>query len=138
MAEIRNPQKYYYAMRGRFARATKQIGHKLSLATSEEEDALLWAKYEKVLKQWRDLEHSTGISRREDWSLRQRRFWKPIFNETYIELTQQLNALYEQRSGMDPNEERNAIDAEIEAIKEKRKTATTYVDRETGEEMCWR
>lgn len=137
MAEIKNPKRYYYAMRNRYARATKQIGHKLALALTEEEDAALWEKYRKVLEQWRTLENPEGTNRREEFMLRQRRFWKPVFNEDYVALTEMLVNLYGKRSGMEPSRERNSIDAEIERVKEKRKTVTVYIDRETGEEMRW-
>ena len=138
MAEIRNPKKYYYAMRSKYQRMTKQIGHKLSLAMSDEEDALLWSKYKKTMDQWRALENPREGRSREESERNTRKYWKPVFNETYVEMTQMLVELYEKRSGMDPCEERDLIDAKIERIKEKRKTVTTYIDRETGEEMCWR
>ena len=63
MSEIRDPKRFYYAMRSKYMREARQIGHKLMLATTEEEDALQWEKYCKVMKRWRSLKKPEGWRR---------------------------------------------------------------------------
>lgn len=135
MPEVKHPKKYYYTMRNRCMRDLKQIGQSLSLALTEEEDALLWEKYKKVLERWRRLERPEGVNHREDLRLRQNRFWRPVFNDEYIELTRQLTAIYDRKRGEKSKQEQNRIEEEIRAIKKKRYSVTTYYDRETGEKV---
>ncbi len=133
MAEIKDPKRYYYAMRSRYMRELKQLGHKLSLATSDEEDAQLWEKYKKVLERWRALEIPEGVKHGNHSALNTQVFWKPEFNDEYVELTLQLKGLYSKLSRVNSVGEREALEDEIRALKKKRSSVTTYINRETGE-----
>lgn len=132
MAEIRDPKRFYYAMRSKYMREAKQIGHKLMLATTEEEDALQWGKYKKVMKRWRALKKPEGINQRDDAAFQPHLRWKPEFNEAYVEATLQLRQLYVQMNQARSKQERHMIERDIYTIKKKRTAVTTYTDRETG------
>ena len=132
MAEIRDPKRFYYAMRSKYMREAKQIGQKLLLATTEEEDALQWEKYKKVMKRWRALEIPEGVKHGNHVALQTRVFWKPEFNDEYVELTVQLKGLYSKMNQSKSKQERYALEDEIRALKKKRSSVTTYIDRETG------
>ena len=133
MAEIRDPKRFYYAMRSKYMREAKQIGHKLLLATTEDEDALQWEKYRKVMKRWRALKKPDGITHSDDAQFRSYLNQKPEFNDAYVELTIQLKELYTQMNQAKSKRERYEIEDKIRAIKKKRSAVTTYTDRETGE-----
>lgn len=131
MAEIRDPKRLYYAMRSKYMREAKQIGHKLSLATTEEEDALQWEKYRKVMKRWRSLKKPDGIAHNNDAVFQSYLNWKPEFNEAYVELTLQLKELYVQMNQAKSKQERCAIESKIHDLKKKRSASTTYTVRDT-------
>ena len=135
MSEIRDPKRFYYAMRNKYMREARQIGHKLMLATTEEEDALQWEKYCKVMKRWRSLKKPEGITHNDDTEFQSYLNWKPEFNDTYVELTIQLKELYAQMNQAKSKRERYEIEDKIRAIKKKRLAVTTYADRETGESV---
>ena len=133
MAEIRDPKRFYYAMRSKYMREAKQIGHKLLLATNEEEDALQWEKYKKVMKRWRELKKPEGITHGEDVAFQTHWHWKPAFNDEYVALMQQLKELYSQMNRAKSKQERCMIEEKIRVVKRKRYAVTTFTDRETGE-----
>ena len=133
MAEIKDPKRYYYAMRSRYMRELKQIGHKLSLAVTDEEDALQWEKYKTVIMRWRDLEIPEGVKQGTNTVLKTHVFWKPKFNDEYVELTIELKGLYAKMNRAKSKQERYDLEDEIRALKNKRSSVTTYIDRETGE-----
>ena len=132
MAEIRDPKRFYYAMRSKYMREAKQIGQKLQLATTEEEDALQWEKYKKVMKRWRALKKPEGISHGDDTEFQSYLNQKPEFNEAYIELTLQLKELYRQMNQAKSKQERLVIEDKIRAVKKKRSVSTTYTVRDAG------
>lgn len=132
MTEPRDPKRFYYAMRGKYMREAKQISHKLSLATTDEEDALQWEKYKKVLKRWRALKKPEGVTHNDDVMLHLHRWTKPIFNDEYVALTMQLKELYRQMNQAKSKHERYQIEDKIHTVKKRRNAATTYIDRETG------
>ena len=131
MAEIRDPKRFYYAMRSKYMREAKQIGQKLLLATTEEEDALQWEKYKKVMKRWRALKKPEGITHGDDSGFQPYLNWKPDFNEAYVELTLQLKELYAQMNQAKSRQERLVIEDKIRAMKKKRAATTTYTSRES-------
>ena len=133
MAEIRDPKRFYYAMRSKYMREARQIGHKLQLATTEEEDAWQWEKYCKVMKRWRALKKPEGITHGEDTEFQSYLNQKPEFNDAYVELTLQLKDLHRQMNQAKSKQERYVIEDKIRAVKKKRTAVTTYTDRETGE-----
>lgn len=133
MAEIKDPKRFYYAMRSRYLREAKQLGHRLSLAISDEEDAQHWEKYKKVLERWRALEIPEGVKHGNHATLNTQVFWKPEFNDEYVELTLQLKGLYAKMNQAKSKQERYALEDEIRALKKKRSSVTTYINRETGE-----
>ena len=130
MAEIRDPKRFYYAMRSKYMREAKQIGHKLLLATTEEEDALQWEKYRKVMKRWRALKKPDGITHSDDAQFRSYLNQKPEFNDAYVELTIQLKELYTQMNQAKSKRERCEIEDKIRAMKKKRAVSTTYTVRD--------
>lgn len=130
MAEIRDPKRFYYAMRNKYMREAKQIGQKLMLATTDEEDALQWEKYKKIMKRWRALKKPDGITHGNDTEFQSYLNQKPEFNDAYIELTLQLKELYRQMNQAKSKQERLAIEDKIRALKKKRLATTTYTDRE--------
>lgn len=132
MAEIRDPKRFYYAMRSKYMREAKQIGHKLFLATTDEEDALQWEKYQKVMKRWRALEKPEGIAHSDDRAFQTYLNWKPEFNDAYVELTLRLKELYVQMNQAKSKQERYVIEDKIRIVKRKRYETTTFTDRETG------
>ncbi len=132
MAEIRDPKRFYYAMRSKYMREAKQIGQKLLLAATEEEDALQWEKYKKVMKRWRALKKPDGIAHGNDTEFQSYLNWKPAFNDAYVELTLQLKELYAQMNQANSKQERLIIEDKIRAMKKKRAATTTYTDREAG------
>ncbi len=129
MAEIRDPKRFYYAMRSKYMREAKQIGHKLLLATTEEEDALQWEKYCKVMKRWRCLKKPDGITHSDDAQFQSYLNQKPEFNDVYIELTLQLKELYAQMNQAKSKQERFLIEDKIRTLKKKRSASTTYTIR---------
>lgn len=132
MAEIRDPKRFYYAMRSKYMREARQIGQKLLLATTEEEDALQWEKYRKVMKRWRALKKPEGIHHGDDTLFQSYFNLKPEFNDAYVELTLRLKELYAQMSKAKSKRERYEIQDRIRALKRKRSAATNYTDRSTG------
>ena len=132
MAEIRDPKRFYYAMRSKYMREARQVGHKLQLATTEEEDALQWEKYCKVMKRWRSLKKPDGINHSADEQFQSYLSQKPEFNGAYVELTLQLKDLYTQMNQAKSKQERYAIEDKIRIVKKKRSAVTTYTDREIG------
>lgn len=135
MAEIRDPKRFYYAMRSKYMREAKQIGQKLMLATTDEEDALQWEKYKKVVKRWRALKKPDGITHGDDTAFQSYLNRKPEFNDAYVELTLQLKDLYRQMNQAKSKRERYEIEEKIRTVKKKRSAATTYTDRENGESL---
>ena len=131
MAEIRDPKRFYYAMRSKYMREAKQIGQKLLLATTEEEDALQWEKYKKVMKRWRALKKPDGITHSDDTEFQSYLNQKPEFNEAYVELTLQLKELYRQMNQAKSKQERYVIEDKIRVLKKKRSASTTYTIRDT-------
>ena len=131
MAEIRDPKRFYYAMRSKYMREAKQIGQKLLLATTEEEDALQWEKYQKVIKRWRALKKPDGINHSDDEQFQSYLNQKPEFNDAYVELTMQLKELYTQMKQAKSKQERYMIEDKIRTVKKKRAAATTYTIRDT-------
>lgn len=133
MAEIRDPKRFYYAMRSKYMREASQIERKLTLAVTEEEDALLWEQYRKVMKRWRALKRPDSIPPDDAvGSLHPHLNRRPEFNDEYIELTVQLKTLYAQMNRMRSRSERYALENQIRIIKKKRAAATTYTIRQTG------
>ena len=130
MAEIKHPKRYYYAMRNKYMRELKQIGHKLSLATSEAEDEMYWEKYRKVLKRWRDLEIPEGVKHRSEMALQTQKFRKPEITEEYVALTNQLKVLYSQIKQAKGKEEFDSFEKQIQELKKRRVAITHYTDRE--------
>ena len=130
MAEIRDPKRFYYAMRSKYMREAKQIGHKLSLAISEEEDALYWEKYKKVIERWRALEIPEGIKPGNYTALQTKEFWKPEFNPEYIALTIQLRELCIQLNKAKTKQECHVLENEIRTLKKKRSSVTTWTGRQ--------
>ena len=131
MAEIKDPKRFYYAMRSRYLREAKQTGHKLSLAVSDEEDALLWEKYKKIMERYRALKAPEGV--RHEPAVREHTFLKPVFNAEYIELTHELKGLYANFKGVKSEAERLCLEEKIRRLKRRRMTVTDFVDRETGD-----
>ena len=131
MAEIRDPKRFYYAMRSKYMREAKQIGQKLLLATTEDEDALQWEKYRKVMKRWRALKKPDGITSGDDAQFQSYLNQKPEFNDAYVELTMQLKELYTQMKQATSKQERYMIEDKIHTVKKKRAAATTYTIRDT-------
>ena len=131
MAEIRDPKRFYYAMRSKYMREAKQIGQKLLLATTEEEDALQWEKYKKVMKRWRALKKPDGITHSDDTEFQSYLNQKPEFNDAYVELTLQLKELYRQMNQAKSKQERYVIEDKIRVLKKKRSASTTYTIRDT-------
>ena len=129
MAEIKDPKRFYYAMRSKYMRESRQISHRLSLAITEEEDALYWEQYRKVLKRWQTLEVPEGIRPGKNALPQKQVHWKPVLNDAYIELTTRLKALYAARSKATTAQGRHAIESEIKLLKQKRSAATSYVKR---------
>ena len=129
MAEIKDPKRYYYAMRSKYMREARQIRHRLSLATTDAEDALQWEQYQKVLRRWRALEIPEGVKAGKPAALQEQVFRKPVLNDAYIELTVQLKALYAERSRAKTRQERSAIEHRIRLLKKQRAVVTAYVDR---------
>ena len=117
-------------MRSKYMREAKQIGQKLQLATTEEEDALQWEKYKKVMKRWRALKKPEGISHGDDTEFQSYLNQKPEFNEAYVELTLQLKELYRQMNQAKSKRERCEIEDKIRAMKKKRAVSTTYTVRD--------
>lgn len=136
MAQTRDPKGCYYRDRDRYMRITRCVGHKLELATTEENDALLWEKYSRVLQKWRKLEKPEGVRHRDDLALRRERYLRPEFNEDYVALTEEIALLYQEKDRAKSRTERAAIDEKIHALKQKRRTVTNYYDRETGERVA--
>ncbi len=132
MAEIRDPKRFYYAMRSKYMREAKQIGQKLMLATTDEEDALQWEKYKKVMKRWRALKKPDGITHSDDAVFQSHLNRKPEFNDVYVELTLQLKDLYRQMSQAKSKQERYMIEEKIRTVKKKRSESTTYTVRDAG------
>ena len=132
MAEIRDPKRFYYAMRSKYMREAKQIGQKLMLATTDEEDALQWEKYKKVMKRWRALKKPEGITHSDDAQFQSYLNQKPEFNDAYVELTIQLKELYTQMNQAKSKQERYAAEDQIRDLKKKRSASTTYTVRDTG------
>ena len=132
MAEIRDPKRFYYAMRSKYMREAKQIGQKLMLATTDEEDALQWEKYKKVMKRWHALRKPDGITHSDDTEFQSYLNQKPEFNEAYIELTLQLKELYRQMNQAKSKRERYEIEEKIREVKKKRSASTTYTVRDAG------
>ena len=112
-------------------REAKQIGQKLLLATTEEEDALQWEKYQKVIKRWRALKKPDGINHSDDEQFQSYLNQKPEFNDAYVELTMQLKELYTQMKQAKSKQERYMIEDKIRTVKKKRAAATTYTIRDT-------
>ena len=132
MAEIRDPKRFYYAMRSKYMREARQIGHKLQLATTEEEDALQWEKYCKVMKRWRSLKKPDSITHNDDTEFQSYLNWKPEFNDAYVELTIQLKELYTLMNQAKTKQERYAAEDKIRDLKKKRSASTTYTVRDPG------
>ena len=132
MAEIRDPKRFYYAMRSKYMREARQIGHKLMLATTEEEDALQWEKYCKVMKRWRSLKKPDSITHNDDTEFQSYLNWKPEFNDAYVELTIQLKELYTLMNQAKTKQERYAAEDKIRDLKKKRSASTTYTVRDPG------
>lgn len=129
MAEIRDPKRFYYAMRSKYMREAKQIGQKLMLATTDEEDALQWEKYKKVMKRWRALKKPDGITHSDDIAFQSYLNWKPEFNEVYVELTLQIKDLYARMKQAKTKQECCAIEDKIRGLKKKHTASTTYTVR---------
>ena len=119
-------------MRSRYMREAGQIGQKLFLAVTDEEDALQWEKLKKVMKRWRALKKPDGITHGDDALIPQYLCCRPEFNEEYVELTLQLKALIAQMNQVRTAREKREIEDEIRTVKKKRCTVTTYTDRITG------
>lgn len=135
MAEIRDPKRFYYAMRSKYMREAKQIGQKLLLATTEEEDALQWEKYKKVMKRWRALKKPEGITHRDDTEFLPHLNRKPEFNAVYTELTMEMKELYARLSRARSAEERRGLEKQIRDLGKRRAASTVYTNRKTGEPM---
>lgn len=133
MAEIRDPKRLYYAARSKYMREAKQIGRKLSLATTEEEDSVLWEKYRKIMKRWRALKKPDGINHSDDTEFQSYLNWKPDFNDVYVEFTLQLKELHTQMNQAKSKQERLLIEDKIRTLKKKRSAATTYTIRAGAE-----
>lgn len=132
MAEIRDPKRFYYAMRGKYMREARQIGQKLQLAVTEEEDALWWEQYCKVMKRWRALKKPDGTEQNEAAEFQPHLNRKPEFNEAYVELTLQLKSLYARMNQTKSKQERLVIEDMIRGVKTARAASTVYTVRSAG------
>lgn len=122
-------KKWHYHNRQRFQRDAKRIGHRLSLAMAEEEDALLWSKYKAVLDKWREFELSIG-NEKLIAPLRRTDFRKPVFDEVYLQMTRQLKELYAQLNSSHSSDERHKIKEQIKALQQQRQEAASYMLRD--------
>jgi len=113
-------------------REAKSVGHKLFLATSEEDDARLWEKYSKLLQRARELEIKSGYSTEDSPRIKCRDYCKPVFDEAYIALTKELLLLNERMRMTGSAGEKRQLCKKIEAVKQKRWRTARFVDRETG------
>ena len=130
MAKLRDPKRYYYAMRSKYFREMNQIGQKINFALSEEEDALYWDKMIKVLKRWRALKAPDGIKVREEAEPWMKWRFKPIFNDDYVFLTMKMREIYAQKGTARTEQERDAIDETVRRLEKRRNLVTTFTERE--------
>ena len=114
-------------------REAKHIGHKLSLATCEEEDARLWEKYSKLIERSRELEIISGYCDENSKRIKDRLGCKPVFDETYLTCTRELIRLNALLSATDDPKQRRRLYKEIDAKKKERWEISSYTNRETGE-----
>ncbi len=133
MGDIKDTKRLYYALRGKYAREIRQINAKHMFVTNDEDDALYWAKYLKVMKRWRALENPNGTVRVPNGNFEKQWRWKPEFNEEYKALTLQLKEVYKQLERAESVQEREHFKDCIRTLKEERRACTTYTDRITGE-----
>ena len=133
MVNLRDPKRYYYAMRSKYDRELKQIGRKLDFALSKEEDSLLWEQFKKVLSRRKKLVIPEGLKfekEEESWSIW---FSQPDFSEMYIELTKEIRDIYAKKSAARTEEERREIDREVKKLLKQRDRVTIFRDRTTGQ-----
>ncbi len=136
MGKVLTKGEYYHA-RDEFSERCKRLGHCLSLAENEEEDAHYWKLYNSTLKRWRRLKIPETVPDTIPAPLLRKTFYRPVFNEEYVMYTRQLKQLYKQREKLSGQKNvrsaRTALDTEIERIKKLRQNCTEYIDRATGE-----
>ena len=114
-------------------REAKSVGHWLSLVTCEEDDEKLWQKYSKLMARSKELEVISGYRDEKSFSTKARNYCKPVFDETYITITNELKKLYAMLSVTDDPAKRHMLYEKIAAKKKERWETFTYVSRETGE-----
>ena len=113
-------------------REAKRVGHKLSLAVSEEEVERLWKQYSQLMSRAREYEEMSGFFREHEGRFRDRTHCKPLFDSAYISLTNELIELYDQLHAS-KEAKKGEILKQIEEKKRERWEKGSYVSRETGE-----
>ena len=111
----------------------KSIGHKLSLAMTEEDDARLWRQYRAALDRWQRFSVRAGCECECNLAVKERVYYKPVFDETYLKLTAELTELYAQMQKEESRAGRRQIRALIDLKKRERGDSAHFVMRETGE-----
>jgi len=122
----------YYEARA-MHHAAKCIGHKLSLAMTEEDDARLWRQYQAALDRWQRFSARAGCESECNLAVKERIYYKPVFDETYLKLTAELTELYARMQREQSRAGRRQLRELIDLKKRERWEHAHFVRRETGE-----
>lgn len=129
-----NTQRTLHQKGTNLRREAKRVGHKLSLAVSEEEDERLWKQYSQLMSRAREYEEKSGFFSEHKGRFRDRTHCKPVFDSAYVSLTNELIELYGQMKETEGKEKLEIL-KQIEEKKRERWEKGSYVSRETGKSV---
>ena len=124
--------RIYYNVQRRMNQAAKEAGHQLALAMSDEEDAVRWQTYKSIMEKWQKYERKHHLYDGFYSALHERTYYKPVFDETYINYTKQLKELYDAEKHAEGKAHREIKD-KIREVRRQRRESANYIMRDTGE-----